>query len=184
MVLYRLLIRYTVIVFFVFCGSTTDLHGQITMGVVVVSGGSVQFHFNSYQQIKDGISYPNFSKLKIYSVNLNPACKGWTLYCKSNSLILSDDGVSTLPLDYVKVTPNLESSDFPGGTVIYPGFVLSDIGDGNVIAESTTVGLYDAKKAMIVLDIAFATSPGFVGLIDVKSGYYYLDLEFKIVENL
>ncbi len=181
MVLYRLLIRYTVILFLLFCGSLKGLHGQ-TMGVVVVSGGTVQFQFNSYQKINDGINYLNYSRLKIYSINVDPACKGWKLYCKSNSLVLSDDGFSSLSLSYVKVTPKFESSDFPGGTVVYPGFILSDIGVGNVIAESTTVGLYNAKKAMIVLDIAFATSPGFVGLIDVKSGYYYLDLVFKIEE--
>ena len=180
MVLYRLLIRYTVILFLLFCGSLTGLRGQ-TMGVVVVSGGTVQFQFNSYQKIKDGISYPNYSRVKIYSINGNPACKGWTLYCKStNSTILSDDGVSTLPLNYVKVTPHIESNDFPVYPTVYPGFILSASDDK--IAESTSIGaLYDGKRAILVLDIAFATSSG---LIDVKSGYYYVDLFFTIVENL
>lgn len=173
--------RVIVVIFLVlfFCGFLSKLHGQ-TMGVSVITGGVVQFQFTSFQKIKNGIKYPGFTKLKIISVDPDVACKGWTLYCRSTSdAVLSDDGIPAngLSLDKLVITPHLESSSFPGSLTLIP-FSLSN--SLVKIAECTTVGLYDSKSAIISLDFSFAEGTGLIG---VKPDYYYLDLEFKIVEN-
>lgn len=149
------------------------------MGVSVVTGGVVQFQFNSYQKIKNGIQYPSFTKLKVISIDPDAACKGWTLYCKSTSgFVLCDDGVTTLPLSNLVIKPYLESSSFPGAPSVVDPFTLS--GAFVKIADCTTSGLYNAKSAIIVLDFSFAYGTGLIG---VKPEYYYLDLEFRIVKN-
>lgn len=149
------------------------------MGVSVVTGGVVQFQFNSYQKIKNGIQYPGFTKLKIISIDPDVACNGWTLLCKSTSgTVLCDDGVTTLPLSNIVITPLFESSTFPGVTSVVTPFVPT--GTFVKIADCNGAGLYDAKSAIIVLDFSFASGTGLIG---VKPEYYYLDLEFRIVKN-
>lgn len=164
---------------------------MITARVGVISGGSVQFNFNSYAKIKNGITYVGHTKLKIYFnddsgaplFTPNPNAKGWTLYCKAlNSEILSDEGFPSLPLNTLKVTPRVLLSSFPGSTVINdPGFFLSDVSDGVWIVRNITVGEYHALEATVELDFSFATSGS---LMYVASGYYYLDLQFLIIPNL
>lgn len=180
----------TVLLFlFVFCCLSLKLNGQIiTKRVGVVTGGQIQFQFNSYTSVKNGIIYSKYTKLKIYfddiaqqlPLILNPSSKGWTLYCRAmNPDILSDDGSPSLGLSTLKIVPSIFSSVTPGDAV-NGGFVLSNAGDGDWIARNLTVQSYYQTSMVIELDYYFASPAGLIG---VAPGYYYLDLEFKIIEN-
>lgn len=182
---------YTLLIFLFLCGLHLRSHGQgVTKGVGVLSGGQVQFYFNSYNKVKEGIVYSGLTKLQVYFDDtipaptqplgtrvVNPASLGWNLSCKALSgNIMSDDGVTTLPLSELVISPH-SSSDY----TVDGSFFLTDLMDGKVIVHSNPADLsFDRKFITIILGYSFA-SPG--GLLDVKPGYFYIDLEFIVKEN-
>jgi len=187
-VLFHRIVRYTLLIVFVFCCFGLKLQGQIvTRRVGVVTGGQIQFHFNSYTTITNGLTYLKYTKLRIYFddiINLtptfNPNSKGWTLYCRAmNPDILSDDGSPPLALGNLKIVPSVFASATPGDEV-NAGFLLTDVGDGDWLARNIVVQSYYQTSMVIELDYFFASPAGLVG---VAPGYYYLDLEFKIIPN-
>ncbi len=183
------IVRFVLLVMLVFCCSRMRLHGQIvTRRVGVLTGGQIQFQFNSYNTIKNGIVYSKYTKLKIYFDDiidnvptLNPNSKGWTLYCRAmNPVVLSDDGSPPLLLTNLKISPNIVSASAPGDEV-NASFLLTEAGNGDWIARNISVQSYRQTTMVIDLDYYFASPTGLIG---VAPGYYYLDLEFKIIPNI
>lgn len=186
--------KFKVLFLLFFFSLNTSLRGQdyYTKRVEVVKGSGVQFYFNSYTSIKNGLNYPEFTRLKISFDDIkggipDPFSPGWTLYCRaSSSEILSDDGVSHLDLSYLVIKVNLSSFANQPSPIFESNFILSNSVTGNMIAKSQPgLRAYSGATAEILLDYSFAELPGTVnGLFDVKTGYYYVDLEFILVHNL
>lgn len=185
---YYIIIVKRILLFSILYSVLPSAYGQnIVKRIGVVSGGQIEFAFNSYSKIESGISYPSITKLQIYFDDISSApgdprvvnvtSAGYTVLVKALSAsIVSDDGVATLDLDEIRITPSfLTPIDGDESHVV----VLSAGGDWLVKNEGTPGG-FDKYYSTISLQVDCA-KPG--GLMNKTAGYYYVDLEFSIVKN-
>ncbi len=140
---------------------------------VSVSGGAIQFTINSLSQYNGGVSLVGWTNVKI-RVNDTDAFDGWQLYVIPSfpNLMSDDTGNPDLTYDYLKLVPigitNTNTSCVVNSSysLMGPDYLFMS-GDGDTDATVTFSVTYELGKD--------------VPLINVPWGYYYSQLEFRLV---
>ncbi len=138
---------------------------------VRVSGGNVNFIFNSLSQYTNGITYPVETRIDItYHVE---GSNGWRLYVWADSDPIPSDGTATLPLSMLGL--NVESFTANDG-IENPLFALGDYASRMVIVSGPGGNTSQVDETLVI-----SYSMGLVtGLMNRVEGFYYVNLHFQL----
>ncbi|MBI9066916.1 MAG: hypothetical protein JEZ09_06465 [Salinivirgaceae bacterium] len=102
--------KHLILVYLFFMFSNISICQNITSRITILQGSSVNFVFDSYSDIENGITYEDFTEIRIYfndTTDLgapNPVSNGWELDVRANSATFEPDyGVTTLPLNTMQL---------------------------------------------------------------------------------
>lgn len=142
-------------------------------GKLTLTGGGIQIIVNSLSQYNDGVSLPNWTRVKIAYTG-NTGDLDWQLRVESlYPFIMSDGSDPGLSLDYLKfvlinVTPIGTTWNAPGD------FDLLEQPNGSVLIEGTGTNNFEITFG-ITYQLGMSSPPS---LMNVPWGYYYTNLHF------
>ncbi len=170
----KLLIMVFVILFFGNYAAGQNTTSRLT----IESGGSVNFYFNSLEKYKNGITYTDWTKLRIYyndttdagGIGIYPT---WKLDVKALSPTIDGDAGNTLNLNTIE----LEATGNPGSTGVQAlsNIDVSLITGGAITAPATTVIFitYNCGKSILTQN----------SLIGKNPDHYVIDIVFTLGRN-
>lgn len=92
-----------------------------TARIAVLQGNDVEFTFNSYKRIQDGVKHTYWTKLGIAYNNPDDATDGWRLSIHANAANLTGEEANTIPVDVLRVEA------FNGAYAPYNSAVISPL---------------------------------------------------------
>lgn len=144
-----------------------------------VSGGSVNFIFNSYSKYDNGIELDSWTRLTLRYKYTGQ--NGWELYVRAGSNELQYDGSSANNIDIstLELIPVISSSDDPNPSLGPLPIVLSNT---NVLVASGDGGDPNLVTTELVISYKIGVPPN-IDMINKVEGYYYVDLIYTLVEK-
>lgn len=168
--------KYIIAILFL---SIYNVYGQndTTATLLVVAGGSANFHFNSFTKTQGGIRYDDWTRLKprfIVTVAgvIDPAAEvPWSLSVRANSLNIQGDGANSLDLGTVWVRATIGGTP---GTWVPLSNLDTEIATGNYD--------YDDVNEDIFISYACGTTliPVTTPVLGEETDYYFVDLTFTL----
>lgn len=140
---------------------------QPSVRLQIVGGANVVFNVNSYSKVKNGITYDDYTTVRVYFSGADETTNEWELLVKANNANMNPDyGTKTLPLDVLKLRSSYSESE---GCE----FALSN--------TETQLAYGNHPKTSAVKDIKISYILGEDGtLFGYSSDYFSTDLEFTV----
>lgn len=140
---------------------------QPSVRLQIVGGANVVFNVNSYSKVKNGITYDDYTTVRVYFSDADESTNEWELLVNAIDANMNPDfGTKTLPLNVLKLRSSYSESD---GAEI----VLSD--------TETQLAHGNHPKTSAVKDIKISYILGENGtLFGYSSDYFSTDLEFTV----
>jgi len=154
-----------------------NIYGQNTTSrLTIIKGGSVNFHFNSYTKLDNGIEtgYNNWTNLQVYFIDTTNAGAinagaNWELYIKARTAQIDGDGGNSMPLDKVEYQVTTSSGTAISGWQQLTNSDLRIVSGG--ANPSNTENVYISYRV---------GASGTNDLLNEDAGYYYVDLIFTL----
>ncbi len=171
------IIRSIILINVLLLFSTVSVEGQnITSRLTIQKGGSLNFPFNSYEKMEDGIAYNNWTRLTVFfadSTTIPPdANDHWELLVAARTTQIDGDGSIFMPLNKIEVRVDDDGS----GTAISGTWV--------VITDTFPSGQKIIGNGANETDVDNITISYRVGgtnaVLGAESGYYNVDLIFTL----
>ena len=168
-------------VFFVLLFSLTwfiSFNQNTTSRLAIESGGSVNFYFNSFQKYVNGVTYSDWTKLRIYyNDTTNAGGVGtfptWKLDVKALSPTIDGDAGNSLDLNTIE----LEATGDPGATGVQAlsNIDVSLITGGAITDPGTSIIFitYNCGKSILAPNALLGKNPD----------YYVVDIVFTLGRN-
>ncbi len=177
------MVRYSLFTFFLLFNIV--LRSQnVTSRLSLQSGGNIYFSFNSLEKYNNGISYNDWTKVKVYFVDSaggvqNNATK-WKLSVKATRDKIYGDGGNDLPLSTIEFTTN--GSD--GGATYHNPEILQDINTILVSNGSQTVDVVAGTNWLTDVFISYHCGTHAANkLLGKPPDYYTVDLVYTLEEE-
>lgn len=140
---------------------------QPSVRLQIVGGANVVFNVNSYSKVKNGITYDDYTTVRVYFSDADESTNEWELLVNAIDANMNPDfGTKTLPLNVLKLRSSYSESD---GAEI----VLSD--------TETQLAHGIHPKTNAVKDIKISYILGENGtLFGYSSDYFSTDLVFTV----
>lgn len=154
---------------------------NITSRLSLQSGGNVYFSFNSLEKYNNGISYNDWTKVKVYFVDTTNLgvqnSTKWKLSVRSTRDKIYGDGGNDLPLSTIEFTTN--SND--GGVVYNNPTILQDINTILISNGSQTVDVVAGTSWLTDVFISYHCGTNVANkLLGKPPDYYTVDLVFTL----
>lgn len=160
-------------------GQAGKLDANDSLDLRVISGGFVTFNYKSVKEINDGMSYSNWTTLRLYLKNENVGAENFevTFYANSNRIYGETD--TTLELNTIEVKATCSDCiNCNCGDVSSP----EEWPDLDVEGGASTVILTgikgDPAGSIYIFDISYRC--GLSGLLGKRSDYYFVDITFDV----
>ncbi len=174
----RYLKHVCVLIYLSLCINFVYAQNDTTATITILAGGSVNFHFNSYKKINDGITVPysnGWTRLRTqYKVTDdmgNTIPTNWTLSVRSATNQIVNDGTGT-GLDLATVRIRAEGTD-----VNTTGWTQISSTD-QVIADGSV-----SNATVITISYECGVSPQCTSVQGENPGFYFADLIFTLTKR-
>lgn len=145
--------------------------------IQIVGGANVVFSVNSYSKVKKGITYDDFTIVRVYYSDVildggneipNPSSLGWELFVNAASeTFIPDFGATSLPLSVLKIKSKCAGYDYS---------VVLGTTETQIASWQDGMGVKDAVEE-VVLSYELGTNEELFGY---SSDYYSTDLVFTL----
>ena len=154
---------------------TDFAYGQnITSRITIQSGGSIQFPFNSYTKLANGMNYTNWTRLQIYYLDtlndgtLNGTSQ-WHLMVRANTGTIDGDGGNSLSLNKVEIEATSTAGNTAGKiTLTNTDQAIITDGPNNTNTATVTISYYVGETN---------------ALLGESPDYYFVDLIFTLEQQ-
>lgn len=141
-------------------------------GFTIVKGANLSFNVNSFSKAKNGITYEDFTIIRISFKDVTEGSTGWELFVRSlNENLKPDFGSRELPLDVLRIKATC--GDY--------SFFVNDLTTANKQIACWQTGFpLDGSTVDVVISYELGTENCNEKLTGYISDYFTADLEFTL----
>lgn len=173
------LIVFTCLLALTMCGFNAQSQAWNSARLSVISGGNIEFYFNSLDKYENGVTYTNGTTLGISINDEAPgsALASWTLDFTSNAgqTEFTGEGGNTLDLDRLELTP---SNNLGLAAATFSGTLPLSTATQTLVSTALPALLttdWTTHQVNITYDMGTTTS-----LIEENPGFYTVEIEFTL----
>lgn len=143
-----------------------------TCGFTIVKGANLTFNVNSFSKVKNGITYEDFTIIRISFKDVTEGSTGWELFVRSlNKDLEPDFGTKKLPLDVLTINATCNGYRFS----------VNDLTTENKQIACWQTGFpLDGSTVDVVISYELGTANCAGNLTGYTSDYFTADLEFTL----